>query len=111
VLIELSLIRLVDLRSARRERSREPFRRFQQRQERLDGYELSVSTGQSNPREQQAYTDPFGVFTPFRDTIEEEETRIRRYGAGVFVAGILFQIVGILYDTILFRSILCYSPR
>lgn len=49
----------------------------------------------------------FNVFTPFRDTVEEEETKVRRYGAYVFIAGIGFQITGLLVDKILFSSIFC----
>lgn len=49
----------------------------------------------------------FNVITPFRETVEEEEKRIRRYGAGLFIAGIFFQIIGLLYDQILFPSIFC----
>lgn len=49
----------------------------------------------------------FNVFTPFRDTIEEEEKQIRRYGAGIFIAGIFFQILGILFDKVLFPSVFC----
>lgn len=47
------------------------------------------------------------VVGPLRLTIDEEEKLVRRYGAYLFVAGIVLQILGLLVSRIVFPSVFC----
>jgi hypothetical protein len=47
------------------------------------------------------------IEAPLRSKIENEEIRVRRYGALIFVFGIVLQIAGLLVDSNIFPGIFC----